>query len=195
MGVSVTRLEDIGLRARVEELESELEETNRRLTNLESMVAKIRALGEEFWREEAAIMLMGAGVSSWRYDARDKNTLFQDVFQCETINENQARRWVGKSGLLGATIAINRTLPLMLAVCVTGFSSAELANTLQLEVDGAPLAWSSRERQTWCAIVPEARSARLKFRISVDTAQLPAEKQVTFSFSEIRIAPLSGGEL
>ena len=184
-------LEDIGLRVRVEELEREVEELHGRIAELERTVADIVALGQDFWREEAAVLLIGAGVKSWHYDVRDRNMLFSDVFPCESVDGGRhAKRWVGKSGELATTVAINRAEPLLFTIAVEGFVNKELARSFKLEVDGEPVPWSSHENKTWSARIPaHPGRARLDFRLSVDTALVPPGKDVTFSFAEIRLAP------
>ena len=182
--------EEIGLRVRVEELETEVEELNARVAVLERVLAEIRALGEDFWREEAALFLIGANARSWRYDARDRNVLFTDVFPAEQISDDHWKRWVGKSGELSASVAINRSSPLAFTVIVDGFVARELAKTLNLEVDGQRIAWSGQEKKTWRAVLPEQPGrVRLNFRLSVDSALVPPNKDVTFSFCEISLAP------
>jgi hypothetical protein len=192
----MTKVEDIGVKARVDELEDEVEDIGRRLATLENVVADIRALGENFWREEAAVLLIGAGVRRWCYDVRDRNIFFSDVFACEMVAENQAKRWVGRSGELVATVAINRAAPLVFTVAIDGFSARELANTLKLEIDGEHVPWSTRDKRFWSAIVPDrAGHARLDFRLSIDPGLVPAEKKVSFSFSKIEIVPLTADDI
>jgi hypothetical protein len=187
--------EEIGLRVRVEELETEVEELNARVAGLERILTEMRALGEDFWREEAALFLIGANTRGWRYDARDRNVLFNDVFPAEQISDNHWKRWVGKSGELTASVAINRTAPLLFTVVVDGFVARELAKTLNLEVDGERIAWSDQEKKTWSAVLPEQPGrVRLNFRLSVDSALVPPNKDVTFSFCEISLAPAPAGQ-
>jgi hypothetical protein len=186
----MAEFQDNGLQARVDELERELGEVNGRLRTLEQSIAQIRALGQEFWREEAAILLIGAAVDSWHYDVRERNLIFSDVFQCEVMSDSHARRWVGKTGELKATVAINRTVPLLFKILVDGFVTRELAKTFALEIDGTAVAWADKENGIWTALVPPRPGrARLDFRVSVNVDLAPAEKDVTFSFSEISVLP------
>lgn len=191
----MVKLADDGVRATVEELEMQVEVLTRRLAATEKKVAEILALGEEFWRAEAAVLLVGATVTSWQYDVRDENILFTDVFPCEIFGEGQAKRWVGASGEITATIAITRAVPLVFSVRNHGFSSHGLADTLRLEIDGDIVPWSAKDGNFWSAEIGErAGHAQLNFRLAVDRSLIPAEKNVSFSFSELRIAVLSTTE-
>jgi hypothetical protein len=175
----------------VEDMESDIDALNKRINLLEKTVADIVALGKEFWRGEAAELLIGASTTSWRYDVRQDNVLFADVAHCDTFDGVYAKRWVGKSGELAATISINRAMPLQFSAFVLEFATAELEDTLSLEIDGQPVAWSARVGRHLTADIPQRPGqARLQFRLSVDRNLVPQDKGVSFSFSNLRIAPL-----
>ncbi len=183
--------ENDGLCSAIEDLETEIESVNKRVELLEKTVAEMVVLGKEFWRGEAAELLIGASITSWHYDVRQDNVLFADVANCDVFDGIYAKRWVGKSGELSATIAINRAMPLQFSASVLEFASPELEDTLALEVDGEPVAWSACDGRNMTADIPERPGhARLQFRLSVDRNLIPQEKEASFSFSDLRIAPL-----
>jgi len=54
--------------------------------------------------------------------------------------------------------------------------------------------WSTRQGPHLTAEIPQRPgSARLGFRLAVDRNLVPQDKDVSFSFSEIRISPLPNG--
>lgn len=174
----------------IEDLETEIETLNKRIDLLEKTVAEMVALGKEFWRGEAAEFLIGASTTSWCYDVRQDNVLFSDVADCDVFDGIYAKRWVGKSGELLATISINRAGPLQFSASVLEFATPELEDTLALEIDGEPVAWSARDGRHLTADIPERPGhARLQFRLSVDRNLIPKENEGSFSFSDLRIAP------
>jgi hypothetical protein len=183
---------DVGLQSTVDDLESQVEFLTAKVEALTKTVEEIRALGEAFWRDEAAVLLVGAAIESWRYDVRNDNVLFADVYPCELFGDNGAKRWVGRRGELSATVALNRTAPLVFSAVIQDFAIDSLQSTFQLEIDGQPVPWSAIDGQIWSAKVPEHPGhARLRFRLSVEATLLPPEKDVSFSFTELQISPLS----
>ena len=183
--------ENEGLCSVVEDLEAEIEALNKRVDLLEKTVAEMVVLGKEFWRGEAAELLIGASTTSWHYDVRQDNVLFTDVANCDVFEGIYAKRWVGKSGELFATISINRAGPLQFSASVLEFAAPELEDTLTLEVDGEPVAWSVRDSRHLTADIPERPGhARLQFRLAVDRNLIPKEEESSFSFSDLRISPL-----
>jgi hypothetical protein len=195
-GIYLTKLEDVGVRVRLDEIENDFDRLNARLDELERAVADIRALGRDFWRAEAAVLLTGSEVRSWHYSASDRNTMFPDVFACERPGSSEARRWVGTSGELATTLAISRSERLVFSVHMKGFATPELRSSLRLEVDGSELVWCAKDGDTWSAIVPaDPGNAKLAFRLFVDRTLLPDDKDVSFSFSELRLEPASESDL
>ena len=173
----------------VEDLETEIEALARRVDLLEKTVAEMVVLGKEFWRGEAAELLIGASTTSWHYDVRQDNTLFSDVTNCDVFDGVYAKRWVGKGGELSATISINRAAPLQFSASVLEFAVPELEDTLALEIDGEPVEWSAHNGHHLTAEIPQRPGrARLQFRLSVDRSLVPQDKAVSFSFSDLRIA-------
>jgi hypothetical protein len=176
----------------IEDLEAQNEALSKRVDLLEKMVAEMVVLGKEFWRGEAAELLIGASTTFWHYDVRQDNVLFADVANCDVFDGIYAKRWVGKSGELFATISINRAIPLQFSASVLEFAAPDLEDTLALEIDGEPVAWSARDGRHLIADIPERPGhARLQFRLSVDRNLIPKEKEGSFSFSDLRIAPLA----
>src|SRR5436305_2098254 len=98
------------LLSRLEDLENQIERLGERLIEAEKALLKIKALGQDFWRREATVVMLGVSVKSWRYDAKDQNFLFPDALRAQPINETRAKRWIRKGGELSATVAINRTV-------------------------------------------------------------------------------------
>ncbi len=172
-------------------LENEVDALSRRLESVERAVEAMRALGEDFWRKEAALYLLGLTATSWAYHVRDQNLLFSDLFQLENLPDGTSHRWVGRSGELTASMAINRAATLAFSVETVFFSSPQLAKTLKLEVDGEEIPWLAHDGKRWSAAIPASPSeARLRFRLSVDQSLIPEEKKVSFSIAEIRVDPL-----
>jgi hypothetical protein len=183
--------ENDGLCAVIEDLETEIEALNRRVDVLEKTMAEMVVLGREFWRGEAAELLVGASITSWHYDVRQDNVLFADVARCDVFDGIYAKRWVGKSGQLFATLSINRAAPLQFSASILEFAAPELEDTLALEIDGEPVTWSARDGRHLTADIPERPGhARLQFRLSVDRNLIPKGEESSFSFSDLRIEPL-----
>jgi len=105
-------IENEGLSSLVEDLESELESLGRRVDVLERTMADMVAIGRDFWRGEAAELLLGASTTSWSYDVRRDNLPLSDVTHFDVFEGVYAKRWVGREGEIAATIYINRTTPL-----------------------------------------------------------------------------------
>lgn len=186
--------ESEGLHSAVEDLESELESLRKRVDVLERAVADIVAVGREFWRGEAAELLLGASATTWSYDVRRDNVPLSDVTHCDVFDGIYAKRWVGREGEISATISINRSVPLQFMASVPEFAIPELEDTLVLTVDGEPVPWSVRNGPHVTAEIPgRSGSARLHFRLAVDRDLVPADKDISFSFSDIRISPLPNG--
>lgn len=172
----------------VAELESEMDSMSKRLRILEQTVESLRSLGEEFWRKEAAIYLLGLKATSWLWRATDPDEVFTEMFPPESLADGTSLRWVKGSGEIETTIAINRARQLVFRLETAHFAAPELANSLKLEIDGKEVPWSVRGGTSWIARVPDNPSeTRLRFRLSVDISAIPQGKNVSFSLKEVRI--------
>lgn len=188
--------DDFGLRAEVDEMQERLEEMQHRLQVMEKTLSSIRSLGQEFWRTEAVAFLLGTGVHSWHYDAREENALFLDLSDCEIGDRGVARRWVGSTGSLGATISINRSQTLAFEARLSDFSSVGLREALTLDVDGMSVPWTERSARSARAFIPAAPGqASLRFRLHVNNSALLQGGGRSFAITEIDISPAAGASL
>ncbi len=173
----------------IDDFEKNIEELNRRVRALEERVEAIRGLGEHFWQNEAAAYLLARGATSWKCDAGDANTVFENVFGSDS-KDGRPKRWVTKAGAIGAEISISRAQPLIFTVEIANFAVPALADALKLSVDDADLPWSVREKLFYSArIAAKPGTPTLKFHLSVPQDLIPAEKDVSFAFRSLSIAP------
>ena len=187
---------DFGLRAEVDEMQERLEDLQHRVQIMERTLSGIRSLGQEFWRTEAVAFLLGTGVHSWHYDAREENALFLDLSACEIGDRGLTRRWVGPTGSLAATISINRSEALVFEARLSDFSSAGVREALTLEVDGVAVPWTERSTRSARAFIPAAPGqASLRFRLYVGDPALLQGVGRSFAITEIDISPAAGSSL
>jgi len=173
----------------IEEKIAALQKLSGRLSAAERTIGEIKALGQDFWREEA-VAYLAPPATSWRYQASNTKNIFQDVFGPEAPGGSPVRRWVGRSGTTGARIVIDRTVPLNFAVEVEAFVSADSRNSFSLTVDDERIPWKVAEGRIFSAVVPPAAKATLTFRLAVAVDSVPHDRDVSFAFSSISVFPL-----
>lgn len=186
---------NFALRSEVDEMQERLTDLELKVQRMERTLSGIRSLGQEFWRTEAVAFLLGTGVQSWHYDAREQSPVFMDLSACET-DHGSPRRWVGPTGSLGATISINRSGALIFEARL-GEASPAVSEALTLEVDGSTVPWIERAASLMRAIVPAAPGqASLRFRLYVaNPAALQNGTGRSFAISEIDISPAAGAAM
>ncbi len=147
----------------------------------------------------------------WTYDARLPNHVFDDVFEAEPVPLG-AKRWVGGSGRIAATLRLPRTLQYDITVHIEDFVSDAAAQSFYLRIDGVQYPWLDHAGKRYAslilaeppapaippvppALVPSApvllQSAALStlaFEIGIDRATIPIDRDVAFSFRLIDVA-------
>jgi hypothetical protein len=125
--------------------------------------------------------------TSWIYDVRLPNLYFSDVYEPE-IGPNFAKRWVGASGVLKASLRLPRNVQYDFSIQVLDFVLPEYEETFYLQVDGHRYDWLNRENRRFDTIILEDPNAgELTFEIGVHADPQHNEKNVSFSFSEIQL--------
>lgn len=175
----------------LEQTQALIRSLQRRVEVLESELSRMKALGREFWQTEALAFLAAASIRDWAYYASDETKLCSDLFDPEFRNELPPIRWVGRSGALSAKIAICRLVPLQFKLDTETFVIPEARSELTLFIDGSVLPWSNRDLETFIAEVPVAKVPFLEFSVVLPSHSIPPDKDVTFSFRSISIAPLT----
>jgi hypothetical protein len=175
---------------RVEELEKTVRELTRKLASLQESVDAIRALGEDFWRKEAAAFLVSTSVKAWKFQAEESESFSENLFQPE-FKDGRPKRWVSAAGAVAATIAISRSAPLLFSAEISNFVSPALAETFRLVVDGTPLPWSTRAvKGVWTAHISRRPSEpTLTFSLGIQRDLIPAGKDVSFAIRSLSIEP------
>jgi hypothetical protein len=173
----------------IEEKIAALEKVSSRLSAVERAVREIKALGQDFWREEAAAYL-APPATSWQYQASNPKSILQDVYGPEAPAGSPVRRWVSRIGATGARIVIGRTVPLRFAIEVEAFVAPDCRKSFSLTVDDEHIPWQKPEGRLYWAIVPPAAKATLNFRLAVAADAVPGDRDVSFAFSSISVSPL-----
>jgi len=125
--------------------------------------------------------------TKWLYDVRLPNIFFDDVFNVE-IFEAGAKRWVGRSGSIGAKLALPRNCQYDFTFHAVDFISPEVRETLTLSINGETYSWLDETGSVFRTVVLEsADAAHLEFTLAVDPASLAESDTVSFSFSQILI--------
>ena len=125
--------------------------------------------------------------TSWTYDVRLPNLYFKDVFEPE-IGPGFAKRWVSGTGILKTSLRLPRNVQYDFAIQVVDFPLPEYEETFYIQVDGRRYNWLKTENRKFQTIILEDPSAtELDFEVGVIVSPQTAEKNVSFSFSEIQI--------
>jgi hypothetical protein len=119
------------------------------------------------------------------YVANLPNLYFHDVFEAERAAPI-FKRWVGRSGRIGARLALARALQYDFVVHVADFISEEIKSSFALTVDGQQYPWLDDKDGFYRTIILErVDSTSLEFELSIDINLAPPDKDVTFSFAKI----------
>jgi hypothetical protein len=125
--------------------------------------------------------------TSWTYDVRLPNLYFKDVFEPE-IGPGFAKRWVSGSGILKANLRLPRNVQYDFSIQVLDFALPEYEETFYIQVDGRRYSWLKKSNREFHTIILENPTAtELDFELGVRVSPEIAEKNVSFSFSEIQI--------
>jgi hypothetical protein len=124
----------------------------------------------------------------WSYDSRLPNYLFDDVFEPEAV-EGGAKRWVGRSGRIAATLHLPRHVQYDLAIQIADFAGDAAARSFYLRIDGEQFPWLSHEGKRYASMtLSDGTAGTLTFEIGVDPATIGADSDVSFSFRSIDVA-------
>jgi hypothetical protein len=125
--------------------------------------------------------------TSWTYDVRLPNLYFKDVFEPE-IGPGFAKRWVSGVGILRANLRLPRNVQYDFSIQVVDFPLPEYEETFYIQVDGRRYNWLKTESRKFETLILEDPTAtELDFELGVIVNPQIAEKDVSFSFSEIQI--------
>ena len=164
----------------IDELKAQVAELGQRSELLENLFdSVVKSLATHPIAESPA--------AGWTYDVRLPNLYFQDVFEPE-IGPGFAKRWVSGAGVLRAKLRLPRNVQYEFAVQVVDFLVPEYEQTFYMQVDGRRYNWlKSANRKFQTIILEDPSAADLDFELGVIVSPQIAEKNVSFSFSEIEI--------
>jgi hypothetical protein len=164
----------------IAQLETRLEECATRLDG-------ISGLADRFLTDALPAKLVAAPCTGWSYFAALPNPYFADIFAPEHGTAG-AKRWVGKSGRIGARLGLSRALQYDFAIHVVDFASHAAEASFALTINGQPYPWLDTAGHVFRTVVLEdPEAATFEFSIGVDPATIAEDKDVSFSFSMITV--------
>lgn len=181
------RLYEASPEAAFAKLEEDLAQLRARLAAVAENAEALRDCLDTALKGLTTPAMIAPAPTRWTYDARLPNPYFDNVFDAE-ITAGEFKRWVRRSGSLKTRLALPREVQYDFSITVANFAVRECRATLRLIVDGREYPWLSVTENVFSTIILENPEAHgLEFEVCVDTALLPQDRDVSFSFSGIEI--------
>jgi hypothetical protein len=163
---------------KIAELEAKINGAHKRFEDLAS-------LSDAILTRIAEVRSHSEAPKTWTYLAALPNLYFADVSPAENIG-GVVRRWVGRSGRIGARLNLPRTCQYYCMFRAVEFANPALAATLSLTVNGEPYPWLDAKDGIYKTLILEsADQDYLEFNIAVNTSTLDERRDVSFSFAQI----------
>lgn len=158
------------------------------VATVEQRLDSLAALYEELAATRAIMQADQPLPQRWTWDVRLPNYVFDDIFEAEPVGD-AAKRWVGGSGRIEATLRLPRTLQYEMVIQIEDFVSEEAARSFFLRIDGVQYPWLGHADKRYTSLIladPEATT--LTFEIGIDRTTITAGRDVSFSFRSIDVA-------
>jgi hypothetical protein len=181
------RLYEASPEAALAEIEETVAQLGARLTAVSEAADSLRGLFDSTLQTLTTPAAQVPAPTRWTYDVRLPNVYFDDLFEPEFAPEG-AKRWVRRSGLLRTRLGLPRNVQYDFSVRVVNFVVPETRPSFRLSVDDKEYPWLSVDDNLFSTVILEdPKEDGLEFEISIDSSQIPEEKNTSFSFSFIDI--------
>jgi hypothetical protein len=171
-----------------EELDKNIAQLGAHLDECISRLDGISNLADRFLTGGLPGTLAIQAPTEWSYFAALPNPYFADVFPPEPTGE-RTKRWVGRSGRIGARLGLSRALQYDFVIHVIDFVSVEAEASFALTVNGETYPWLSTDNHIFQTMIMEnPKETTFDFSVGIDPATVPGGKDVSFSFAMITVA-------